>query len=168
MRVLRHSEKRRGQYTKEIKRNSRFTSLNKSVSYFFRIFFYHQGFFCFLQSSKPKSFTPPNRDKETINEEATNPSIIPVGTYHISIDGTVTIIPPRVPTIGKRPSSNPTANAVHTLEINEATNTPNANRFVLNLLDMNAFTMKNESTPITAMLKTFAPKVVIPPSARPA
>jgi len=38
------------------------------------------GLFLFLQSSKPKSFTPRNRDNETISEEATTPSIIPVGT----------------------------------------------------------------------------------------
>ena len=122
----------------------------------------------FLQSSRPNNLTPRNRDNETINEDETTPSIIPVGTYHISIDGTVTIIPPRVPTIGKSPISMPTANAVQTFEMKEATNIPNANRFEVNPLDKNAFTMKKDITPITAMLNTFAPKVVMPPSPRPA
>ena len=54
--------------------------------------------------------------------EETTPSIIPVGTYQTSIEGTVTNIPPSVPTIGKRPISIPTANAVQIFEINEATN----------------------------------------------
>ena len=120
--------------------------------------------FVFLHISKPKSFTPFNLDNETIKDEATNPSIIPVGTYHISIEGTVTTIPPRVPTIGNRPISIPTANAVQTLEMNEATNMPNANRFVVNPLERKVFTIKKDITPITAMLKMFAPKVVIPPS----
>src|SRR5664279_2109486 len=113
----------------------------------------YQFFFCFLHNSKPKSFTPRNRDNETIIEEATTPSIIPVGTYHISIDGTVTNMPPRVPTIGKSPISIPTANAVHTLEINEARNKPKANRFVVNPLERKAFTMKKDNTPMTAILK---------------
>ena len=118
----------------------------------------------FLQRSKPKSLTPRNFDNETINVEATTPSIIPVGTYQKSIEGTVTNIPPRVPTMGNRPISIPTANAVHTLEMNEAVNIPIANRFVVKPLERNAFTIKKDITPITAMLKMFAPKVVIPPS----
>ena len=109
---------------------------------------------------------PFNFDNETINPDATTPSIIPVGTYQVSIDGTVTNMPPRVPTIGKKPISIPTAKAVHTFEMNEATNIPRANRFVENPLERNAFTMKNAKEPITAMLKRFAPKVVTPPSPR--
>jgi hypothetical protein len=122
------------------------------------------AFFCFLHNSKPKSFTPRKRDNETINEDATTPSMIPVGTYHINIEGTVTNMPPREPTIGKRPISNPTAKAVHTLEMNEATNMPSASRFIVNPLDRTPLTMKNDIALITAMLKRLAPKVVNPPS----
>ena len=73
-------------------------------------------------------------------------------------------MPPRVPTIGNRPISIPTANAVQTLEMNEATNMPNANRFVVNPRERKIFTIKKDMTPIAAMLKMFAPKVVMPPS----
>ena len=98
--------------------------------------------------------------------EETTPSITPVGTYQTSIEGTVTNAPPKVPTIGKKPISSPTANAVQTFETNEAMNMPNANRFVVNPLERNTFTMKNDNAPIAAMLKRFAPKVVMPPSPR--
>ena len=120
--------------------------------------------FFFVQSSRPNNLTPCKRAKETISMEATIPSITPVGTYHMSIEGTVINIPPRLPTIGKRPISVPTANAVAKFDTNEATNTPIANHFVLYPLERNAFTMKKDKAPITAMLKTFAPKVVMPPS----
>lgn len=96
--------------------------------------------------------------------EATTPSITPVGKYQKSIDGTVTNIPPRLPTIGKRPISVPTGNAVAKFETNVATNIPIANRVVLYPLERNAFTMKKDIAPMTAILKTFAPKVVMPPS----
>lgn len=40
----------------------------------------------------------------------------------------------------------------------------NANLFVENPRDRNAFIIKNDMAPIAAMLKRFVPKVVMPPS----
>ena len=73
-------------------------------------------------------------------------------------------MPPRVPTIGKRPISTPTAMAVHTLEMSDATNIARARRLVLNFLERTALTMKKDRAPMTAMLKTFAPNMDRPPS----
>ena len=47
----------------------------------------------FLHISNPNNLTPLSRDRETTNADATNPSIIPVGTYQNSIVGMVTMVP---------------------------------------------------------------------------
>lgn len=71
----------------------------------------------------------------------------PVGTYQNSIVGTVTVIPPRVPTRGAIPISIPTAKAVKMIDNHAAMNKLAPRRFLLELpFKMNFTIKKGKST----------------------
>ena len=68
-----------------------------------------------------------DKTNETVNNASTNPA----GTYKSSIEGTVTVIPPSVPTIGATPISIPTAKAVRMFDNHAAINNAIPRRFLL-------------------------------------
>ncbi len=122
------------------------------------------GLFRFRNLSKPWRFSVLIWESGTIKTAAMIPSISPVGTYQISIVGTVTVMPPRFPAKGAMLVSIPTANAVQTFDTQDATNTLAANRRSLKFSPAKDLTTKKLGAPMITMLKMLAPKLLMPPS----